>query len=189
MIPNPLHPAMVHFPIVLALVLPLVVAATFVALKRGAQPRTTWLPVVGVGALLIVSTWATVQTGEREEEVVERAVAEQTLHTHEEAAERFLILSLVTAIVIGLGMAPGRACQIARGGSARRRVVVAVAALGGGRPGGARGYVHGAAQAYTSATPGTTSGSMRGDLRRGRERDEEDDEHDEDDDDDHERRR
>jgi len=192
MIPDPLHPAMVHFPIVLALLLPLVVAAAFVALKRGTRPQTAWLPVVGVGALLIVSTWATVQTGEQEEDAVERAVAEETLHTHEEAAERFLILSLVTAIVIAVGVAPGRAGQIARGGSALMSVVVAVAVFGVGRTGGELVYVHGAAQVYASATPGAKSGSTRTDLHRGRERDEEDDEGDEDDDDhddEHERRR
>ena len=151
MIPNPLHPALVHFPIVLALLLPLVVAAAFVAVKRGVSPRMAWLAPIAFAFLLLASVWATVETGEKEEDVVEDVVAHETLETHEEAGKRFLLLSLVSLLVIAGGAAPGRTGQIGRASGAVMSIVLAVAVFGVGRSGGELVYTHGAAQAYASA--------------------------------------
>jgi len=176
MIPDPLHPALVHFPIVLALILPFVIAAVFVAVKRGTSPTTAWLAAVAVASLLLVSTWVTVEAGEDEEDVVEDVVGHETLETHEEAGKRFLLLSLVSTLVIAVGVAPGRTGRIARGAGGVASLVLAVAVIGLGRSGGELVYTHGAAQAYVSAASGT---DRQGELRAVEERDHDEDEDDE----------
>lgn len=173
MIPNPLHPALVHFPIVLALLLPLVVAGALVAMKRGAPARTAWLAPVVLAFLLLVSTWVTVETGEEQEEMVEDVVSEQALETHEEAAKLFLALSVVSALVVGAGVAPGRAGRIGRGAGAAMSLVLAVAVFTVGRSGGELVYTHGAAQAYVASA---TRADGREALPARRERDHDEDE-------------
>jgi len=42
MLPNPLHPAVVHFPIVLALLLPIFAIGALWTIRRGARPRRAW---------------------------------------------------------------------------------------------------------------------------------------------------
>lgn len=50
MLPNPLHPAVVHFPIVLAVLLPLFVIGALWAIRRGAAPLRAWsLPLAMAG--------------------------------------------------------------------------------------------------------------------------------------------
>src|SRR6185437_512774 len=52
MLPNPLHPAVVHFPVVLAFLLPLFVGGAIWAIRRGANPRRAWLvPLAGSAGL------------------------------------------------------------------------------------------------------------------------------------------
>lgn len=48
---------------------------------------------VGLATALAVSSWVAVETGEQQEDRVERVVGERPLHSHEEAAELFLLLS------------------------------------------------------------------------------------------------
>ena len=42
LIPDPLHPAVVHLPIALVLVLPLVAIGALVAIRRGGRPVIAW---------------------------------------------------------------------------------------------------------------------------------------------------
>jgi uncharacterized membrane protein len=92
MLPSPLHPAVVHFPIVFAVLLPLLVMGALWSIRRGTPPRRAWrLPLLFAGALTL-SAAAAVWTGQREEEQVDERIAEQAVESHEEAAERFLVL-------------------------------------------------------------------------------------------------
>jgi uncharacterized membrane protein len=135
MLPNPLHPAVVHFPVVLAFLLPLVAIGALWTIRRGARPRAAWsVPLMLAGALAL-SAWAAVETGEGQSERVERVVGEQPLESHEEMADAFLTASVV---------------------------LVVVAAARVGHSGGQLVYQHGAASAY--ATPGgdSTAGIRQG---------------------------
>src|ERR671919_2863830 len=93
MLPDPLHPVVVHFPLVLVALLPLFVAGALWAIRRGAAPGRAWLLPLGMAAALTASAFVALRTGEAEEERVEAVVAEAVLHPHEEAAERFLVMS------------------------------------------------------------------------------------------------
>src|SRR5512143_3084125 len=86
MLPDPLHPAVVHFPIVFMILLPLVAAAAVWGIARGRAVRLTWAAPVALAVALAVSSWVAVETGEQQEERVEDTVGEPALEAHEESA-------------------------------------------------------------------------------------------------------
>jgi uncharacterized membrane protein len=174
MLPNPLHPAVVHFPVVLAFLLPLVVGGALWAIRRGANARRAWLVPLSVAVALSLSAWAAVQTGGAQGERVERVVSEQAIESHEEMAEAFLAVSAGLTVVALVGLLagiPGRTARVLTGiGSLA--VVGLVARVG--HSGGQLVYKYGAASAYTTQSI-TSSGEVvresadRGAARRGGE--------------------
>ena len=114
MIPDPLHPAVVHFPIVLMAFLPLAAFGALWALHRGVAPIRAWVAPVALAGVLTLSAWAALQTGKAQEDRAEDVVGEQTLETHEEAGERFLVLSGIVFVIMAAGLIPGVAGRGAR---------------------------------------------------------------------------
>lgn len=173
MLPDPLHPAIVHFPIVLTILLPVAVLLALWRIRGGTAPRSAWSVAVLVAAALSASAWAAVQTGEADEEAVEEVVAEAPLERHEEAAERFLLLTGGMLVIAAAGLLRGRA-------GAAARVIAAVAALGlvvagvqVGHSGGELVYRYGAASAHVTDAGGDGRLSAAGAedrSRTGRER-------------------
>lgn len=151
MLPDPLHPAVVHFPIVLAVFLPVIALWSLLALRRSERARVLWIPVVVAGALLFGSTLLAKETGEDQEERVERVVSESVLHEHEEWGERMAVASGVAFALVLAGLLPGTFGRLGRWLS----LVAAVAAMGVviqvGDTGGGLVYEHGAASAYVDA--------------------------------------
>ncbi len=170
MLPQPLHPAVVHFPIVLAFLLPLAAVWAWIAIRRGASGRRAWAPVGLLAALLFLSAWVSVKTGQDQEETVEDVVGESALHGHEEAAERFLIASGVIFGLAALGFAGGRAGTAGRIAAAAGSVVALAMVVQTGHSGGQLVYRHGAAQAYVSAA---AADGQQGGEAGGRSREEE----------------
>jgi uncharacterized membrane protein len=123
MLPSPLHPAIVHFPIVFTVLLPLVALGALWAIRRGARPARAWAVPLMAAAAVSGSAWVAVQTGEADEERAEEVAGEQALHAHEEAAERFLVLSGGVVLLMAAGLLRG---PLGRGG----RIVASTAALG-----------------------------------------------------------
>ena len=153
MIPDPLHPAIVHFPIVLAVLAPLLAAAAFWAIRSGRLPRRGWLGIVILQAVLVGTGWIATETGEHEEDRVERVVAERHIEEHEEAAERFLALAALVLPLAAAGLLSGRVGSINRALTIALSLAALVAAGIVGHSGGELVYRHGAAMAY--AEPGT----------------------------------
>jgi uncharacterized membrane protein len=114
MLPSPLHPALVHFPVVLMVFLPLVAAGALLAIRRGVHPLTAWAFPAGLAALLTISAFVALRTGEAEEERVEDKLAKQAIETHEEAAERFLVFSGFVVVIMAAGLARGGIGRAAR---------------------------------------------------------------------------
>ncbi|HYD54687.1 MAG TPA: transglutaminaseTgpA domain-containing protein [Gemmatimonadaceae bacterium] len=146
----PMHPLVIHFPIVFAVLLPIAVIAALVTIRRGASPRRAWTPPLALAAALTLSAFAATQSGGAEEDRVERVVGEQALHEHEEAGERFLVLSGVLLLVAAVGLAPRTVGQAARVVTAVGAIVLVGAGLQVGHSGGSLVYQHGAASAYTA---------------------------------------
>lgn len=165
MIPSPLHPAVVHFPIVLMAFLPLIVAGVLWAMRRGASPRVWGLAAL-TAALLAGSAFVAVRTGSAQEDTVEAVVPAQALHDHEEAAEVFLIASAVVLALAFAGFAKGTPGRAARVGTLLGALVLVVLGWRVGDQGGKLVYQHGAASAYTSATPAGSPGVANDDDDR-----------------------
>jgi uncharacterized membrane protein len=167
MLPDPLHPILVHFPIVLAVLAPLAAIGAFFAIRRGAAPRRAWaVPVVTLAAL-VLSAWISTATGEREEEKVERVVAERAIETHEEAAELFLYSAAGVLLVALVGFGRGTTGRVARVAGAVGTVVLVALGVNVGSSGGDLVYRHGAAQAYVDGA-GATAGGGVGEAARDR---------------------
>jgi uncharacterized membrane protein len=159
MLPNPLHPAIIHFPIVLMLLLPLAAAAALWAIRRGSNARRAWtIPLLGAAGLA-ASAWASVETGEQQTKRVERVVSERTVETHEDAAEVFLTISGALLVVAAAGMFRGPVGQGARVIATAGAVGLAVVGVRVGATGGELVYKHGAASAYTEPTPAAQTGA------------------------------
>ncbi len=154
MLPDPLHPAVVHFPMALSALLPLSALVALWAIHRGARSRHAWAVPVALAASLTGSAWLAIETGENDEERVEAVVAESAIHEHEEAAERFLLFAGVLTLVAGVGFAGGTLGSAARILATVGTVGVLVAGVQVGSKGGELVYVHGAGSAYADAPAG-----------------------------------
>lgn len=168
LLPNPLHPAVVHLPIALTILVPAFAVGTLVAIRRGARPIRAWGITTALLATLSLSGWVSLQTGQAQEDRVEQVVPEQAIHDHEEAAESFLALSLLVLVIAGVGLLQGKVGTGARYAAAAGTLVLVVAGYSVGHSGGALVYEHGAAAAYTSgtSTPGMGVGRAGGDDDR-----------------------
>ena len=151
MLPDPLHPAVVHLPIALAVLIPILAVAFIVAIATGLLPPRAWLVVVLLQIGLAASAWVAIETGEADEERVERVVAEDYIEPHEEAAKQLLIASAITAGLMALGLMPNRLGRSGRLAGTLAALVVFVSAVNVGHSGGELVYQHGAASAYTGA--------------------------------------
>ena len=147
----PLHPLIVHFPIVLTFLLPISIVAALWAVRKGTPPRRGWSFPVIVAAALAVSAFVASRTGESEEERVERVVTENAIETHEEAAERFVVLSGVLLVVSLAGFLPRTVGQAARIVTTAGALGLVAAGVQVGHSGGTLVYREGAASAYTNA--------------------------------------
>ena len=151
----PLHPLVVHFPIVLVVLLPISIFVALWAVRKGATARRIWAVPLAFATALTLSAWVALQTGEAEEDRVEDVVAESAIHGHEEAAERFLVLSGVLLAVAAAGLVRGPVGRAARFVTAAGAIGLVVAGAQVGHSGGLLVYRHGAASAYANPTPGS----------------------------------
>ena len=153
----PLHPAIVHVPIGLALAMPFVAIALAVAVWRRALPRRTLAVVVGLQLLLAGTAFAAGQTGEADEDAAERVAPGDAIHAHEEAGERVIWSSFaVLALSAAAAFVPTRRVALLAALTAAGTVVVAAFALDAGRKGGDLVFRHGAGRvgAGPQAVPG-----------------------------------
>ncbi len=114
LIPNPLHPAIVHLPVALAVILPLFALGALWFIRKGAKPARAWGVTAVLLAFLALGAVAAVQTGGQQEKQVERTVGEAAIEQHEEAAELFEISSIVVLAIGLIGLANGKIGQVGR---------------------------------------------------------------------------
>lgn len=146
----PLHPAMVHLPLGLALVLPLIALFVAAGMWRGVSGLRSWLGVVALQALLVGGALGAVRTGEAEGGRVEHLVPHDALHEHEEAGETFLYAGagvLVLCIAAALLARRPRAMRWLATLSGAAMIVTAALGVYAGKLGGELVWVHGAASA------------------------------------------
>ncbi len=176
MLPDPLHPAVVHLPIALSLLMPLLALCAALAIHREMMPRQIWSGLVLLSFLLVAGSWAALETGEHEEERVEQAVAESLVEAHEEAAELFIVIAGAFLLVCLAGLSSGRTGDLARVASVPLAIGLLISGVQVGHRGGELVYRHGAASAYTDSKTGGFVSGAAAEERRHRGEHEHDDE-------------
>ena len=175
----PLHAGLVHLPIGIALVLPVIAIGVAWAVWTGRLARGAWWIVVVMQVVLVAGGFAALRTGESEEERIEDAVAESAIETHEERAQLFWWTSLVVLGIgtVGVVVKPGarRIVHASLGATVAGTVLVAGLAVAVGHAGGTLVYTHDAPAARAGAAPfgGQTGPSTLGPARDERDDDEE----------------
>jgi uncharacterized membrane protein len=99
----PLHPSIVHIPMVLTLVMPILVVLFAWMIKTNKMAPKGWLLVVGLQLAVVITGYISLETGETEEHTVEKVVSKDYIHEHEEAAEIF-VGSTVIALVLSIAV-------------------------------------------------------------------------------------
>ncbi len=161
----PLHPALVHLPLGLAIFLPLLAIAFAVGIWRGWLSEKSWAIVAFFHLILFASAYVALQTGENDEEKVEKVVVKTVVEEHEEKADVFFWASGLTLILSG-GASLIRKDKL--GAAARTASVLGLLAVAGlslqvGHSGGALVYQYGAAQAHIG--PGGGKAEPGGEVR------------------------
>lgn len=148
----PLHPAVVHLPIALAFLMPLLVLTFAIMIRKKNMNPISWGVVLGLQLLLTGSSYLALETGETDEEMVEKVVERKLIQEHEEAAEMFagstviaLVLSVVAFFVIQQFQFRLQMSVLAV------TLLSAFLAYRTGMLGGELVYVHGAPSAYQLA--------------------------------------
>jgi uncharacterized membrane protein len=146
----PLHPVVVHFPIVLGILLPIAALAFWWAMKKGHLPFNAWVLIVVLALGYGVSSYIAVEMGEEDEEKVEEVVSEKVIEEHEEAGELILWVSggLFLFSLAGLYRKDLHAIRL---GVAVLAFVAVVPLVDAGHTGGKLIYQYGAANAHLPA--------------------------------------
>lgn len=158
MTPVPLHPALVHLPLGLAFILPILTVGFTWALCSGRIRPRAWLTIVGLEVLLLGAGLVALNTGEHEGDRIESAVPKTALESHEARAEQFLwatgvTLALAAAVLVVRRPAALRTLTAA---TVLGTLLVAAAAIRVGHAGGQLVYVHNAGAAYAQGNKART---------------------------------
>ncbi len=145
----PLHPIVVHFPIVLGALLPLLAILLWWAIIKWQWTPKVWALVGAVALAYSLSAVTAVQLGEADEEKVEKIVSEKVIEEHEEAGE--LIPWIAGALfLISLGGLTVKYSKQARLALIVLSLVAVAPLINAGHTGGTLVYIHGASVAHLS---------------------------------------
>jgi uncharacterized membrane protein len=159
MIPNPLHPAVVHIPVALAVILPLIIALSVYLIRKGTGAVSAWLPVAVLSVLLFGGALLAKQSGGAEEEAVEGYVSEQVIEAHEENAELFTVIAGVLVVLVAGGFLKKNLGKSLRIAAAAASIVLFALAFRTGHSGGELVYRYGAASVNRmDAVPASADG-------------------------------
>jgi hypothetical protein len=149
------HPKVVHVPMALGVLMPLIAGGLLLAWWRNWLPSRGWFLAVGLQAILVGSGVLALRTGEAEEHRVERVVTEHYIHEHEEAAEVFVWAggSVLALMILAAALGSRRVALPTAAAATLGTLLVLGLGYRTGQAGGVLVYHHGAAQAYTA--PGT----------------------------------
>ena len=151
------HAKVVHIPIALGVLMPLISGAFLVAWWRKWLPIRSWFAVVALQAILLGSGFVALQTGDSEEDRIERVVPQHAIDKHEETAKVFVLASGGVLGLMLLAWALRRSKNGLPAATLATLGTVAVLALGyrTGQAGGELVYRYNAASVYANSNPRT----------------------------------
>jgi len=154
MLPHPLHPALVHLPLGLAIILPLLILIVSIGISKQWFNKGVWVLIVGLQLICMASGILSIETGEDEEATVQKVLAGELIAKHEDMAKAFTVCAGITFASALIGFIFIRKkkvfslCSLAT-------LLLSLATLGlamqTGHLGGKLVYEHGAAKAYEPA--------------------------------------
>jgi len=181
----PLHPIVVHFPIVLGALLPFLAILLWWAIKKWEWTPKAWSLVSAVALVYCLFAVTAVYLGEEDEEKVEKVISEEVIEAHEEAGELIPWIA-GTLFLVSLGGFTVRYSKQAKIALIALSLVGVAPLINAGHTGGELVYEHGAAVAHLSPKhkAAIQSGTIlelheKGDHEKGE--DDDDDDHDKDD--------
>jgi hypothetical protein len=144
------HPKVVHIPMALGVLMPIIAGGLLLAWWRSWLPGRGWFLAIGLQAILLGSGVLALRTGEAEEARVERVVAERFIEAHEEAAEVFVWSSggVLALMILAAALGSRRAALPTAAAATLGTLLVLGLGYRTGQAGGRLVYQHGAAQAY-----------------------------------------
>ncbi len=178
----PLHPIVVHFPIVLGSLLPLLAIGLWWAIKKWQWTPKVWALVSAVALIYTLSAVVAVQLGEADEEKVENVISEKVIEEHEEAGELIPWLA-GTLFLVSLGGFSVKYSKRAQLALIVLSLVAVVPLINAGHTGGELVYEHGASIAHLPPDhkAAIQSGTILELHEKGDHGHEEEDDHDKDD--------
>lgn len=96
----PLHPIAVHFPIAIGMLMPLLIIIVILGIKRWSWPQQIWNVLVVFQFVCVVSSFAAVNLGEKDEDRIKSSVSSEMLEEHEELGEKVPWTSGILLIVM-----------------------------------------------------------------------------------------
>ena len=100
-----LHPAVVHVPLGLAVVMPLLLGAMAWAVVTGRLPGKVWLLPFLLQGVLLGTALVALRTGEQDEDRVEARAGESAVDAHERAAQAFTTAAGATFLAAAVALA------------------------------------------------------------------------------------
>ena len=145
----PLHPIVVHFPIAIAFILPILALLFAFFIKTQKMKSSMWLIIVGLHLFTVGAGYLALETGENEEDTVAKIVDKDLIGEHEKYAEIFVGVTVVaTAISIVAFFLQTNIQFYAQLANVIILVIAAFFAYETGEHGGELVYKHGATRAY-----------------------------------------
>jgi uncharacterized membrane protein len=145
----PLHPVVVHFPIVLGTLLPFLAFLLWWIIKKDLLQQKAWALVVVMALTYGASSIVAVELGEKDEDKVEEIVSERVIEKHEEAGEMIPWVAGTLLLVSLAGMIKKNSHSI-RLGLAVLSLFALIPLVDAGHTGGELVYQYGAANAHLS---------------------------------------
>lgn len=147
----PLHPVVVHLPVAIVILMPVVTGLVAILYKKDVLKKVGLVIIVFFHLLLSGTSYLALETGEDEEHTVEKVVSEKFIEEHEEKAETFMAASLVVLAgsVILLVLPVGVMFNYGLSALLTAQLVLIFLGYLVGHSGGELVYVHGAASAYS----------------------------------------
>lgn len=150
--PTPFHPVIVHFPIVISFLLPLLIMVFAYMIKINKMTPRGWLIIVGLQMFATITGYVALESGETEEDLVEKIVESKYINQHENAAEIFVGASVLVLVVsVAVFFLKSSLQFYVQIGITLLSIVAAFLGYRAGKFGGELVYVHGAASAHLEA--------------------------------------